>query len=282
MKQAISSYIWVLILALVLISLPLNAFAAPQKMKYKDYLVELERWKARETAARTSIAEEDASIADLRVQIQKTEADIEATWDEIFKMLGVTRQDYEKFQNDVSQLESKVRGLQALSPEQLYQRKSEIDDAQKTLDGLRGNPCAMIPRMEKRLDALQRDIDGIRARVPAPRSEMYSVVRGDYLWKIAKKPNLYNDPYKWLRIWSANLDKISNPDLIYPGQNLVVPFEVDRNQYLVVRGDWLAKIAGYPQVYGNAFQWTRVYEANKRMIADPNLIYPEMILTIPR
>ena len=251
-------------------------------MKYKDYLVELEKWKARETAARTSIAEEDARIADLRGQIQKTQSDIDATWDEIFRMLGVTRQDYENFQNNVSQLESKVRGLQALSPEQLYQRKSEIDDAQKSLDGLRGNPCAMIPRMTKRLDALQRDLDGVRARVPAPRSEMYSVMRGDYLWKIAKKPNLYNDPYKWLRIWSANLDKISNPDLIYPGQNLIVPFEVDRNQYLVVRGDWLAKIAGYPQVYGNAFQWTRLYEANKRMIADPSIIYPEMILTIPR
>ncbi|KPL07975.1 hypothetical protein AMJ86_02325 [bacterium SM23_57] len=282
MKKATHSYIWVLVLALVMVSLPLSALANPQKMTYKDYLVELERWKAREQAARNSIADEEAQIADLRSQIQQTESQMDQTWNEIFDLLGITRQDYENYQKDLAQLESKVRGLNALSPEQLYQRKSEIEAAEGSLNALRENPCYMIPRMERRVDALARDLNAVKARVPGPRSEIYSVVNGDCLWRIAGKPRFYNDPYKWLRIWSANLDKISNPDLIYPGQNFTIPFEIERNQYLVVRGDWLAKIAGYPQVYGNAFQWTRLYEANNRMITDPNMIYPEMVLTIPR
>jgi nucleoid-associated protein YgaU len=109
------------------------------------------------------------------------------------------------------------------------------------------------------------------------------VVRGDCLWRIAAKPKIYNDPYKWLRIWSANLDKISNPNLIYPGQNFTILREIDsRTQYIVVRGDFLKKIAGYPQIYGDPFQWKKIYEANKRMIKDPHVIYPEMILAIPR
>jgi len=282
MKTGISGLVWVLILALVLGSVSLSVAANAPKMKYKDYLAELERWKAREQTARNSIAQEEAAIADLRSQIQQVQTQIDAVWEEIFKLLGITRADFEKFQADLTQLENKVRELQALAPEQLYQRKAEIDEAQSTLNTMRGNPCAMIPRIDRRLAALQRDLDAVKARVPAPRSETYSVVRGDCLWRIAAKPKFYSDPYKWLRIWSSNLDRISNPDRIYPGQNLSIPFEIDRNQYLVVRGDWLGKIAGYSQVYGNAFQWKRLYEANNRMISDPNRIYPEMILTVPR
>jgi nucleoid-associated protein YgaU len=283
MKIVTNKFFWVSVLVLLMVSLPLSTYANPQKMKYKDYLVELERWKAREQAARTSIADEQAKIDALKKQIDDVNGKIDNTWNEIFSLLGITRQDYEKFQQDLTNLESKVHSLQALTPEQLYQRKSEIDDADKTLQGLFKSPCALIPRMERRLNALQRDIEALKARVPAPKSDIYTVVRGDCLWRIAAKPKIYNDPYKWLRIWSANLDKISNPNLIYPGQNFTILREIDsRTQYIVVRGDFLKKIAGYPQIYGDPFQWKKIYEANKRMIKDPHVIYPEMILAIPR
>jgi nucleoid-associated protein YgaU len=45
----------------------------------------------------------------------------------------------------------------------------------------------------------------------------------DCLWNIAKKPSIYGDPWKWKRIYKANTDKIKDPDLIYPGQRLVIP-----------------------------------------------------------
>ena len=45
----------------------------------------------------------------------------------------------------------------------------------------------------------------------------------DCLWNIAKKPRFYGDPWKWKRIYKANTDKIKDPDLIYPGQQLVIP-----------------------------------------------------------
>ena len=218
MKYTTGSLIWVAVLALILVSLPLNVMAQTQKMKYKDYLAELERWRAREQVARAAIAEEDALQADLRDQIQQVDAETESVWDEIFALLGVTRQDYEQFQGELADLESQVRGLQALSPEQLYQRRDEVDAAEEKFGDLRGNPCALIPRDERRLNALARDIEALKARIPGPRSEQYSVVSGDCLWRIAGKSRFYSDPYKWLRIWSANLDKINDPDLIFPQQ----------------------------------------------------------------
>ena len=47
--------------------------------------------------------------------------------------------------------------------------------------------------------------------------------RRDSLWRIAEYDFIYNDPFKWKIIYRANLDKIKNPDLIYPGQKLVIP-----------------------------------------------------------
>lgn len=49
----------------------------------------------------------------------------------------------------------------------------------------------------------------------------YTVVSGDYLCKIAK--NLTGDSANWHAIYEQNRDVIGdNPDLIYPGQQLVV------------------------------------------------------------
>ncbi len=45
----------------------------------------------------------------------------------------------------------------------------------------------------------------------------------DCLWNIAARRNIYNDPWKWKRIYRANEDKITDPDLIYPGQRLIIP-----------------------------------------------------------
>jgi nucleoid-associated protein YgaU len=47
--------------------------------------------------------------------------------------------------------------------------------------------------------------------------------RRDCLWRIAEYPDIYGDPYKWPNIWRRNRKLIQNPDLIYPGWQLVIP-----------------------------------------------------------
>ena len=39
---------------------------------------------------------------------------------------------------------------------------------------------------------------------------------------IAKKPDIYNDPFAWPKIWHANRDLIHNPDVIQPGWQLSI------------------------------------------------------------
>lgn len=60
-------------------------------------------------------------------------------------------------------------------------------------------------------------------RAPASAGERtYTVKAGDSLWKIAKRH--YGDGNRWRRIYEANEGTIGpNPDLIHPGQVLVIP-----------------------------------------------------------
>ncbi len=52
-------------------------------------------------------------------------------------------------------------------------------------------------------------------------------------------------------------------------------------RYTVKPGDYLSKIAGYPYVYHDPSKWTVIYEANKDLIKDPDLIFPGWVLFLP-
>jgi len=49
--------------------------------------------------------------------------------------------------------------------------------------------------------------------------------------------------------------------------------------YTVVSGDSLSKIA--KREYGSAQKWRVIFEANRDVIKDPDLIYPGQVLKIP-
>ncbi len=55
--------------------------------------------------------------------------------------------------------------------------------------------------------------------------------------------------------------------------------EPESQFYTVVSGDSLSKIA--KKYYGNAMKYPEIFEANKPMLKDPNLIYPGQVLRIP-
>ncbi len=55
----------------------------------------------------------------------------------------------------------------------------------------------------------------------AAEPKTYTVAAGDSLWKIAQ--HVYGHGNLWQKIYEANKDTIPNPDLIHPGQTLVIP-----------------------------------------------------------
>jgi len=81
------------------------------------------------------------------------------------------------------------------------------------------------------------------AAAPAPTGS-YQVVRGDNLWNISGKSEIYGNPYQWPLIYKANTSQIKDADLIYPGQNLAINTnpsagEVDAAvRHAKTRGSW--------------------------------------------
>jgi nucleoid-associated protein YgaU len=59
------------------------------------------------------------------------------------------------------------------------------------------------------------------AQPAAPQKEYYTVKSGDSLSKIAKQ--VYGDANAWHKIHQANTDQVKDPNLIHPGQKLVIP-----------------------------------------------------------
>lgn len=56
---------------------------------------------------------------------------------------------------------------------------------------------------------------------PKATNRTYTVVSGDTLWGIATR--YYGNGAQYPKIYNANRNIISNPNLIYPGQRLVIP-----------------------------------------------------------
>lgn len=64
-------------------------------------------------------------------------------------------------------------------------------------------------------------------------------------------------------------------------EGLVAPKPVEETEfYTVKKGDSLSKIA--KAYYGNAMKYPVIFEANREVIKDPDLIYPGQVLRIPK
>lgn len=111
--------------------------------------------------------------------------------------------------------------------------------------------------------------------VPCPGGRIYRVVSGDTMFEIARRFGVTLDA-----LIQAN-PQITNPDLIYPGQEICVPVMPaplpcpGGTLYVVKPGDTMFEIARM-----NGVSLAALIAANPQ-IPDPNLIYPGQTICIP-
>ena len=72
-------------------------------------------------------------------------------------------------------------------------------------------------------ELLQRTGVVTASRAPAVQQERYAVQRGDTLWGISGREQIYHNPFMWPLIYKANSQQIRDPDLIFPRQIFVIP-----------------------------------------------------------
>jgi nucleoid-associated protein YgaU len=258
-------------------------FAQDKKMSMDEYRAQLKDWQDREVAAKK--ASEDCASAVANLTTQKTAAQAEAgqLWGEILTSVGTDQAGYEAYKAKVKALEAQIDGLLALSPEELFKKRDELAAAEAQLAELKKDKIYALTEMQNALAAIEGKIAQLKNKMPKALYDMYTVVVGDYLWKISGKKDIYGDPMQWMRIYSYNKEQIKDPDLIYPKQEFKIQRECGPDEYLVVKGDNLKKIAGNPAVYGDPSAWTKIYQKNKAVIGeDAHRIFPHTVLIIPR
>ena len=72
-------------------------------------------------------------------------------------------------------------------------------------------------------ELLQRTGVVTASRAPSVQPERYAVQRGDTLWGISGREQIYHNPFMWPLIYKANSQQIRDPDLIFPRQIFVIP-----------------------------------------------------------
>ncbi|OIN90751.1 hypothetical protein AUJ42_02725 [Candidatus Collierbacteria bacterium CG1_02_44_10] len=136
----------------------------------------------------------------------------------------------------------------------------------------------------------------------------YKVVKGDDLWHISEK--YYKSGYNYVDIMKEN--KIFGKGVIVAGMELKIPKveakkitvvetkkeiaisdkgdviksevntagkPIEAGEYTTQKGDSYWKLA--VRTYGDGFKWTKIYWANRKVFANPDLIFAGVKISIP-
>lgn len=138
----------------------------------------------------------------------------------------------------------------------------------------------------------------------------YKVVKGDDLWHISEK--YYKSGYNYVDIIKEN--KLGASGVITAGMELRIPKvepkkltvvetnkeiaisakgdvvkvepkeaearSIEAGEYTTQKGDSYWKLA--VRAYGDGYKWTKIYQANKKLFANPDLIYSGVKIVIPK
>ena len=119
------------------------------------------------------------------------------------------------------------------------------------------------------------------ATQPQPEPRVYVVQAGDTLRRIAETE--LGDADRWPLIFALNRRRITDPDLIFPGQQLTLPDAGTTapvpQVHRVARGDTLSKIAR--ERLGDGHRWPEIFAMNRTVLNSPNVIVPGQVLLLP-
>jgi nucleoid-associated protein YgaU len=158
------------------------------------------------------------------------------------------------------------------SEAELTQNKEKIKNLTKDLREAEKSYAAY----EAEVDELTKQLE-ILSQLP----KTWKIRPGDCLWRLASYEEIYQDPLKWPRIWRGNTELIEDPNWVIAGWEVKIPRDYPYS-HTVRQDEWLGKIAGYWEIYNDYRKWPLIFEANRDRIKDPDLIFPNEELVIPR
>ncbi len=209
----LSKYLVGILSLLLLMS---SAAFAQEEMTIEEWQAEINRLTEKKAAMTNELNGLQTEVNELKAKYEGLQA-VEDCEDELYKMVGATDNSLDAFRSKLSKLEGMIN-----------RREGPKADRQAELDQLKENPISALPEFYNKVHIeLQRKLD---AWIEKPKEVMYTVVKGDCLWYIAKRNEHYGNGFAWPIIYKANRDEIKNPDLIYPKQVFKIPNLTDEEK----------------------------------------------------
>jgi nucleoid-associated protein YgaU len=258
-----------------------------ERLKYwEDLENELMMWQKKEADAKAAIPKNEARIAELKQKIKEADEEYNTLYNRILTALGgVSHSEIVEFQNQLDAIKAKLDYYGQMPNSELYKNNKEILEFIDNYNKMKTQKVAKVPKFATEFVELDRRITKLSSDLESAKPKYYEdthvVVKGEFLYKISGYEHIYNDPTRWGIIYRANRDQIKDPDLIYPDQVFKIPRGLPTT-WKVYKGECLWTISSYPEIYNDPFKWPQIYRANTDQIKDPDLIYPNQILRIPR
>lgn len=142
--------------------------------------------------------------------------------DALYSCIGTDRNAFSDFRKKFEETEKKINN-----------KLGSCEDAHKYyFDEIDASKIKCLPEFYDRYTAMKGKIESWCKE--AGKTGQYTVAKGDCLWRIAGKNEIYGNGNYWPKLWEANEEgvvsatrhtpaKVKNPNLIYPGQVLKVP-----------------------------------------------------------
>jgi len=220
-------------------------------------------------------AEKEQTIANLQ-------ADINALDNEISNLNATLKDKNEKVKKAEEELASfgdqAAYRKQFEKVEKILNEKDKsgvkVEDAEKMLMDLEKSKLKCTGDYQARLAKMKKELDAWK-NPPQPKTNDYTVLKGDCLWKISGK--VYKEPKAWFAIWEKNKDgvksapprvpkTIKNPNLIYPNQVLVIPPLNDAEKKAAIEKMKKYKNKWYPKKRVQKTEGTDVKKEDKKEV----------------
>ncbi len=204
------------------------ASAQEEKMKYNEWQQQISMYTAQRDSLKNVLSSLNTDIANLKSQLAGLDQQYNSEMQKYLGMLHATEADMQSFDQTLTNLTNQMNNYMAMSDQDLCSHASDVKTAGAEIDSLKAMRLALAAEFYDRMQTLENDYSQVAARV-AKCSQVATYTVGtwarnrDCLWNIAKKSTIYNDPWRWPKIYIANRDQIKNPDLIYPKEVLKIP-----------------------------------------------------------
>jgi len=198
-----------------------------QEMTRDAWKQAMDEATAKRDQLKRDVDELDKQLAELKGRDAQLAEEIRKGNEELTALLGSSQR--KELEERLTAIETKLNKLEQLSQEMLPDHEGEVGEVQSSINQAKAHKLAQLQEYKDRIDTQQRRLDQMQSLIAQLKSESKEVVVGTWsqdracLWNIAKKQAVYGDPNLWVKLWQGNKSKISNPDIIHPGQKLQVP-----------------------------------------------------------